>query len=187
MNQDLVRNNCLPLPNFLLPQQALSFHQSFFDFVENNALSGDEQVQRSSSSYNYPLFFRLLLDSVIRVSDILGEYVLPTYSYARLYHNGADLKKHSDRDACEISLTIHLYGDKVWPIYFQRPDGSEVCLLQQPGDAALYLGCESKHWREAYEGQFYSQVFLHYVRANGPKAYTYFDRKTEKDIVIMNG
>jgi hypothetical protein len=34
--------------------------------------------------------------------------MLPTYSYARIYANGDELKKHRDRPACEVSVTLHL-------------------------------------------------------------------------------
>ena len=47
-------------------------------------------------------------------------------------------------------------------------DGKELNL--NPGDAAIYLGCEVEHWREEFKGDWHSQVFLHYVDKNGPYA-----------------
>jgi hypothetical protein len=41
------------------------------------------------------------------------------------------------------------------------------------GDGVLYSGCDIEHWRNKCDGppDYYSgQVFLHYVRANGPYA-----------------
>jgi hypothetical protein len=41
------------------------------------------------------------------------------------------------------------------------------------GDGVLYKGCEIKHWRNVCEGPedyLSGQVFLHYVRKNGPYA-----------------
>ena len=46
----------------------------------------------------------------------------------------------------------------------------------------LYLGCVADHWRNQFLGKEYVQVFLHYVRSRGDKAYTYFDKK--KDSLI---
>ena len=36
----------------------------------------------------------------------------------------------------------------------------------------IYSGCELEHWREPFEGNVCSQVFLHYNHANGPYATT---------------
>ena len=101
---------------------------------------------------------------------------MPTYTYARVYTPGAILSRHTDRDACEISITLNLNQDTKWPIWIKKPNGEEVSLDLQPGHAMLYLGCTAEHWRDRFEGQEYSQVFLHYVRANGPKAGCFFDK-----------
>jgi hypothetical protein len=37
----------------------------------------------------------------------------------------------------------------------------------EPGDAAIYLGCEIEHWREEFKGDWHAQTFLHYVDKNG--------------------
>jgi hypothetical protein len=47
-------------------------------------------------------------------------------------------------------------------------DGKKVNL--KPGDGVIYRGCEIEHWREAYEGDYHIQAFLHYVDANGKYA-----------------
>ena len=43
-------------------------------------------------------------------------------------------------------------------------DGKAINL--KPGDAVIYKGCDVKHWREPYEGDYHIQTF-HYVDANG--------------------
>jgi hypothetical protein len=94
--------------------------------------------------------------------------LFPTYAYARLYSNGDVLEKHKDRPACEISATVQLGRSHhyAWPIYMggKRYDMAE-------GDAVLYRGCDIEHWRDACDGPdgYYSgQVFLHFVRKDGP-------------------
>jgi len=104
---------------------------------------------------------------------------LPTYSYARIYKNGSVLTRHTDRDACEISLTLHLHGDQSWPIWIETPSGEEVKVDLKPGEAMLYLGKKAPHWRDEYGGEYYTQVFLHYVRSRGDCGYAYFDKQTE--------
>jgi hypothetical protein len=44
-------------------------------------------------------------------------------------------------------------------------DGKAIDL--ESGDAAIYLGCEVKHWRDEFQGDFQNQVFLHYVDKHG--------------------
>ena len=49
-------------------------------------------------------------------------------------------------------------------------------ILLNPGDIAIYKGCDVEHWREPYEGHQQIQLFLHYVDANG----IYKDYKFDK-------
>ena len=90
-----------------------------------------------------------------------GLDLIPTYSYTRVYEKGSVLKKHKDRPSCEISTTLHL-GGSMWPIFIE---GNEVTL--DIGDMLVYSGCELEHWRETFEGDICSQVFLHYNHVNG--------------------
>ena len=119
-----------------------------------------------------------------------GLELIPTYSYTRLYEKGNILKRHKDRPSCEVSTTLHLGGDE-WPIFLD-PSGQVTLSLMKGdkenpvkpgapkgvrvdlkiGDMLIYAGCELEHWREPFEGNVCSQVFLHYNHANGPFAKT---------------
>lgn len=129
--------------------------------------TNDEQCPLSCAVYNYRPFLKLLCNKIPKVSELMGEDMFPTYSYARLYQHNETLKKHTDRGSCEISLTLHLGGDAPWPIWLTKPCGEKVEVNLTPGQAILYQGMVSEHWREAYQGNNYGQVFLHYVRADG--------------------
>jgi hypothetical protein len=180
MNQNLSANNYIILPNFIEPERA----KELYDIFKNSAkkdphiFTQDAQCPKSLSVYDYHWFLELLIEKTTVLSDILQEPLLPTYSYCRLYQNGEILAKHSDRAACEISVTLHLGSDGTrWPIYFTKPNGEIASTELYPGQAAVYLGYESEHWRDAFEGQEYGQVFLHYVRSRGPHWECYFDKK----------
>ena len=179
MKQTLIDNNYLVIKNFIDVERAAALCKEFKDHCESNNLPGDNQVEESQAAYNYMSFLELLTEKTPEVSREIEEHVLPTYTYARIYKNGATLKKHMDRDACEISLTVHLDGDMGWPIFVQTPDGSTAEVVLEPGDALLYLGCEAPHWREEFDGNYYGQAFLHYVRSRGPRAYAFFDNDKE--------
>ena len=182
MNRLLLENNYIIIPNFINPHKAHSLEEEYRKYCSDNNIEGDPQAPESHSSYNYISFLELLCEKTQEVSSILEETVLPTYVYSRVYHRDSVLERHRDRDACEISLTLHLGSDKPWEIYIESPKGEERCVNLRPGDAMLYLGKVADHWRNEFSGEYYTQVFLHYVRSRGDCAYTYFDKcKNEKE------
>jgi hypothetical protein len=178
MNPSLEQNNYLYVPNFLTVQEADELAQAFFIAQRDGQLSSDFQCPLSPAIYNLLPCVKMLVKKVAQVSELCEQDVLPTYVYGRIYNNGEVLARHRDRDACEISLTVNLQKDATdWPIWIQKPNGEEVSLNLNVGDAMMYLGCTADHWREAYQGSMQTQVFFHYVLANGPRAYAYFDKE----------
>lgn len=181
MNKSLVENNYIILHDFISKERSSELSFDFFKYCKENNIDGDEQAPSSFSTYNYTPFLELLCEKTPEISSAIGETVLPTYSYARIYKNGSELLRHVDRDACEISLTVHLHGDSSWPIWIETPDGDQVSVDLKPGEAMVYLGTKAPHWRDSYEGEYYTQVFLHYVRSRGDCSYAYFDKFKSKE------
>lgn len=178
MNPSLEQNNYLYVPNFLTAQEAEDLAQEFYKAEAANTMFKDPQCPSSPAIYNLLPCVKTLVKKVPQVSELCGEDVLPTYVYGRIYSKGEVLARHRDRDACEISLTVNLQKDETnWPIWIQKPSGEEVSLNLNPGDAMMYLGCTADHWREKFEGQSHVQFFMHYVFANGPRAYAFFDKE----------
>jgi len=122
---------------------------------------GDTQIPNTYSIYGDPAFDTLLMKMLPVMKKETGLDVVPTYSYARMYKKGDELKKHKDRPSCEISTTLNLGGDP-WPIFLEN---NKVML--EVGDMLIYEGCKLEHWREPFEGDNCGQVFLHYNNANG--------------------
>jgi hypothetical protein len=131
----------------------------------------DCQVPNALAAMDHEYMFETLHERLWPIVErVVGEELIPTYAYARLYGNGNVLKKHTDRSACEVSVTIQLGRSHhyAWPIYMgdQRFDLGE-------GDGVIYPGCDIEHWRDKCdgpEGYYAGQVFLHFVRKNGPYA-----------------
>jgi hypothetical protein len=151
---------------------------------------GDEQIPNAKSRMDHEVLFETLLESMWpKFEVVLGFELLPTYAYARLYNNGDVLEKHTDRPACEISATIQLGRSHhyAWPIYMgkKRYDMAE-------GDAVVYRGCDIEHWRDNCDGPdgYYSgQVFLHFVRKDGPHAEhacDFLNRKPWPDMFVKH-
>jgi len=96
-----------------------------------------------------------------------------SYAYSRIYKEGADLKPHRDRQACEISCSITLnynYKDKkyYWPLYMANKP-----INIKKGDGVIYKGIEITHSRKKFKEKnpsWHHQIFLHYVDLNGPFA-----------------
>jgi Rps23 Pro-64 3,4-dihydroxylase Tpa1-like proline 4-hydroxylase len=183
MNNKLIENNYLIIPNFISPERSKILSDEFKLYCEKENLSGDDQSPNSHSIYNHISFLELLCEKTPEVSTLIEETVLPTYSYARVYKEGSVLENHVDRDACEISLTLHLDGDYPWPIWIETPQKEKKFVSLNPGDAMVYLGRIAPHWREEYKGSYYSQVFLHYVRSRGECSYAYFDKEKESNLI----
>ena len=178
MNAQLEQNNFLFVPSFISQEQANILQQEFYKLERSGQYEKDNQAPNSPAIYNFKPFLELLCQKTNEVTNLVEEQVLPTYTYARIYKNGEVLNRHRDRPACEISLTLNIGGDAPWDIGIQKTNGEEVTLNLKQGDAMLYLGCTADHWRGTpFSGQNYSQVFLHYVRSNGPNAWAYFDKR----------
>lgn len=180
MQLEIIQNNYVLVPGFISKEQAQSLAIEFESHCKKFGLLGDPQVPNSQAMCNFLPFVRLLVAKIPQINELLGEEVLPTYSYARIYKKNSLLERHRDRPSCEISLSLNLKKDKDWPIYFQKADGSEISIELNPGDAVVYLGCQADHWRDRFDGNEHVQVFLHYVRANGPKAWAFFDKQQQQ-------
>jgi len=141
----------------------------------------DEQVPGSLSRYLYPKYSRQHKLIGKKISKILNTEVLPSYFYDRFYFAGHELKKHIDRDSCEISVNVHISSTfrDPWPVYFQDVDKAICEYVMKPGDAMIYKGCEVTHWREPNKVEnpnlYYHSVFFHYVLRNGYRAHFAFE------------
>ena len=156
----------------------------------------EKQVNGSLARYNITVYKPLHFLIQKEVEKKLGIDLLPTYFYDRFYYVDQQLFRHSDRFACEISVTLQIStnSDKPWPIWFERPDGSETYSLMENGDAVIYKGCEREHWRDPLESRYgkwrnmwrkfrgkeddtyHHQIFFHYVNAQGPFVHHANDR-----------
>lgn len=119
----------------------------------------------------------LLLELQSRIEAISGCRLVPTFSYARLYFRGDGVLRHHDRGACEVSASIHLGKDGGESSLWFAPDNK---IEMEEGDGAVYLGCQTDHWRDRFTGNTLGQIFVHYVVAAGPFAEHYFDGRPER-------
>ena len=137
-------------------------------FTEYWGVWNDTQVPETYSHYS-DLVMETLLQKMKPIMEKETEKtVVETYSYARIYKKGDELKRHKDRPSCEISVTVNVsYTGEQWPIWMQYKDEDPSKYLLEPGDAVVYKGCEVMHWRnELAKGAKNAQFMLHYVNKN---------------------
>ena len=187
----------------MLQRDAVDFmvkHQKVNPYNPFIGTRTDQQVPGAYSKYGDWVMETLLMYMIPIMKAKTGLELIPTYTYTRLYEKGHILKRHKDRPSCEISTTLHLGGDE-WPIFLD-PSGQNFVIdeyknIHKPnapkgvrvdlkiGDMLIYAGCELEHWREPFQGNVCSQVFLHYNHANGPFAKTnLFDKRPMLGVIM---
>ena len=170
MIEQFKKNGYIHLKDFLDKKNCQELTIVLNQLIAENKSVNDDQCPLSEAVKHTVTFDKLLEDLLPYFEKHSGKKLYPTYSYARLYKHGEELKVHQDRPACEISVTITLgFRGKQWAIYMgdheDKSDGNEI--LMNVGDAVLYRGMDKWHWREKFEGEWQAQVFLHYVDASG--------------------
>ena len=126
----------------------------------------EHQVNGSTARYWHPQYRTIHSGVRKKLEKELGRKLYNTYYYDRYYFPGQELTKHTDRDACEISVTIHISTNlpddlKDWEFKIKTPDtytnmqknailvpGEERSGILNPGDGMIYKGCERPHWRD---------------------------------------
>lgn len=155
-------------------------HNSFLlrnlDPNEPGIFLGDDLVASSFSFYGAPCFEAMLSMLQPVVERVVGKSLGPTYSYARIYYQGAHVANHRDRHACEYSVTLCVQEDsEAWPLVFRSGVAGGRPVYLCAGDICIYRGIDVEHWREKFTGTQHIQAFLHYVDRNGPCKTSIFD------------
>jgi alkylated DNA repair dioxygenase AlkB len=162
-------NKYVTLEGVLSKEHCKKFSDRLFQLKNENKTTIDDQCNRSDAIYGDPVLESLLESLKPILEKATDKSLAPTYAYARIYRPGEVLKPHIDRHACEYSATLTLGMDSknCWPIYVWENGGKINEVLLDVGDLVVYKGCEVIHWRNAFAGQWQTQVFLHYVDVNG--------------------
>ena len=126
----------------------------------------ENQVEGSTARYWHPQYRAIHSGIRMKLEEAIGRKLYNTYYYDRFYYPGQELARHADRDACEISVSVHvstnLEGkDADWAFWIKTPDtytdktkatvlvpGENRSLVLKPGDGLIYKGCERPHWRD---------------------------------------
>ena len=144
-------------------------------------------------SHIYPAMSGFLWGLTPAMEAIAGCRLLPTYCYFRIYQKDDLCKVHSDRHACEhsLSLTMAVSDEQPWALGVgkERLDGPTKSITEDfgeeafgsvsmmPGDAVAYQGVHHRHGRtDPNPNRWSAHLFLHWVDAEGPYRNQAFDK-----------
>jgi len=166
-------NGYAPLSGLIHPFHIAALRRYYRYLIRTGAIRlGDGQSPRRYVAYNEPVARFFHRDIATTLSAVAGETLQPSYVYMASYLSGAELKKHTDREQCEFSVTLCLDFtpepalETPWPIRLDTPSG-KLTVYQALGDGLAYRGTRLPHYRDALrEGQTSTSIFFHYVAAD---------------------
>ena len=173
-NESFDKNGYLVVKNLWDPKELFSSppeHTGQYTFFGKNPenfqyIPLENQVEGSTARYWHPQYRSIHSGIRMKLEKELGRKLYNTYYYDRFYFPGQALTRHADRDACEISVTVHISTnlegkDADWPIWIKTPDtytdktkskvsvpGENKSVILKAGDGMIYKGCERPHWRD---------------------------------------
>jgi hypothetical protein len=133
---------------------------------------GDALVANRMNCHNDRLCRSFHVEFSKVLIPLFPELVKPSYCYLGIYHDQAELPKHTDREQCRWNVSVILDSspeitnlNDSWPIYLEPAACEQVRLSAVIGDAIVYRGDKIPHWREPLPKQFnqVSICFFHYV------------------------
>lgn len=162
-----------PLGDLIHPFHVAALRRYYRYLIRTGAIPlGDGQSPRRYVAHNEPVARFFHQDIAATLSAVAGEALKPSYVYLASYLSGAALKKHTDREQCEFSVTLCLdfspepVLETPWPIRLDTPT-STVTVYQALGDGLVYRGTRLPHYRDVLgEGQTSTSIFFHYVAAD---------------------
>jgi len=162
-----------PVSDLIHPFHIAALRRYYRHLIRTGAIHlGDGQSHRRYVAYNEPVarFFHRQIAATLRA--VAGEPLKPSYVYLASYLSGAELRKHTDREQCEFSVTLCLDFspepalETPWPIRLDTPT-STVTVYQALGDGLAYRGTRLPHYRDPLrEGFTSTSIFFHYVAAD---------------------
>lgn len=159
-----------PLRGLIHPFHIAALRRYYRCLIRSGAIHlGDKQSSRRYVAYNEPVARFFHHDIAATLSAVAAEPLKPSYVYMASYLGGAELKKHTDREQCEFSVTLCLDFSPEpslatpWPIRLDTPTGT-VTVYQALGDGLAYRGTLLPHHRSRLsEGHTSTSIFFHYV------------------------
>jgi hypothetical protein len=159
------------LGRVLAPLQIAALRRHYRSLRLAGYFDTDDTQVREMRDGTYCEYVSLLFQNALvpALSAALRRSILPSYTWVYRYRPGAVLERHVDRPQCRwnVSLCLDLERDDTdivdWPLFFEV-DGERLGVNLQMGEAVLYSGTDTPHWRErSGERDPMTMAFFHYV------------------------
>lgn len=144
----------------------------------------DDSLAQIHREYGDPLMETMLMRLHKPIERLTGLRLWPSLSFYYTYTKGNELKRHKDRDSCELVACLCMGSDKQyqktyqhWPIHLKLDDQALAVKLN-PGDIVLFNGKRLEHWREPFQGQWFISSIFAFVEQDGPNAYLKYDQRS---------
>jgi hypothetical protein len=180
---EFVKKGWYYLPKIITPEEAIQIKYQNLCGAMNDlgSLEGHHDPERGRvlTCYAPPSCAFVMKKVQPTLEHLLGEELIPSYWFSTTYHKGGWMNCHTDRPSCEISVTMNICGDAPWPIKLKDLTGKRREVVTPVGDGLAYLGTIVPHWRSplrTHENDRFMQLFLHFVRKNGPYADYAYDK-----------
>lgn len=159
------------LPKIFDELRCIKLNKIAIDYNNRKALAyegNDFHYGNSFGTARIPEYEELLHELTFLIKTKTGyQNIVAENSYTRIYYNGSDLKRHTDRQGLDVTLSVCTFSDinKPWPLYVTDLQNQTQAIETQPGDGALILGTKYPHWRDKLatgEHQKVIQSFYHW-------------------------
>lgn len=145
--------------------------------IYGNGMGFDEEGVPNAFAWYGPLCFEALSMYIQPlIEEKVGAKLFPTYSYARIYMNGSELTRHTDRPSSQVTASCCIRKDSPWALCFDV-NGEVKEFDLDPGSIVISSGAEIPHWRDPYKGTEHVQAFLQYVYAEGEYSHLKWDTR----------
>jgi hypothetical protein len=183
------RTQALLLPQFLAPEIADAFVRTMWkDFAGGQVLvrphSGGLVRKNAieSKGNGYAPLMALHWGLTPAVTQLIGKYLLPSFAYFRIYFSDDICRVHSDRPACEysLSLTLALSDSVPWDLSMGTQQAESTATTDDfgdepyesyplsAGDALLYRGTARRHGRlTPNPNRWSAHAFFEWVERDG--------------------
>ena len=168
----------LPLGNLVREDALVRLRGWYARLCDGGWLRRDTGEIERLIAHNDPVARRVLEWLCPWLSAVTGIALAPSYAFFAEYRHGADLPRHTDRDQCEVTVSLfieYLPGDGTgwpgdapcpWPLVIHAP-GGDIALNQPPGGGPVFRGRALDHSRPALPVNDRARMlFLHYVAAD---------------------
>lgn len=171
MRESLAKNGYVVLRSLVSPLLLAALRKHYRGLERAGYLETDRtQVKDGRDGIYCELAGLFLQDQLAQlINRIVPTPVKPSYCWFFKYRPSAVLWRHTDRaqNRWNVSFAVdahpHVDESSAWPLFMQVGDEARAVRLGA-GDAVLYSGTETPHWRDPLPaGQTASMCLLHYV------------------------